>query len=265
MNHEFSITTDLAGQKKLPGPLFLAFSEASFTAVHWCQDWLGEPIFYSADYAQQIRQLAEHHRLRVADVHGYGGTGDGITYTDELFAAANINRAEFASRLGADVVVLHLPAQRLATPQEAIDSSIMLLRAIQPAFEKLGVRAAVENLPWATHVDAFFDVLLGEFSPDFLGFCYDSGHAVVSGQPHLLARHVARLLVTHLHDNDGSGDQHRLPGEGKANWLEIVGILKGATYRGTLNLELYLPANTDLGTFCRKAHSTLEKLWAGVP
>jgi len=262
MNHEFSITTDLAGQKKLPGPLFRAFNTASFTAVHWCQDWSGEPIFYSADYAQQVRQLAEHHGLRVADVHGYGGTGDGITYTDELFAAVNINRAEFASRLGADVVVLHLPAQRLATSQGAIESSIMLLRGIRPAFEKLGVRAAVENLPWTTHEDAFLDVLLGEFPPSFLGFCYDSGHAVISRQAHLLARHIDRLLVTHLHDNDGSADQHRLPGEGKADWQEIVRILKRSAYRGTLNLELYLPADTDLVTFCRKAYSTLEKLWA---
>jgi sugar phosphate isomerase/epimerase len=68
-----------------------------------------------------------------------------------------------------------------------------------------------------------------------------------------------------LHDNDGSSDQHRLPGEGKADWPEIVGILKGSAYRGTVNLELYLPANTDLATFCRKAYSTLEKLWAAGP
>lgn len=250
---------------KLPGPLFSVFSAASFKAVHWCHDWWGEPIFYSSDYAQQVRQLAEHHHLRVADVHGYGGAGGGITYTDELFAAANINRAEFASRVGAEAVVLHLPARRLETPQEAIESSISLLRTIRPAFEKLNVRAAVENLPRTAHVDGFFDALLSEFPPSFLGFCYDTGHAVITKQSHLLARHVDRLLVTHLHDNDGSGDQHRLPGEGKADWPEIIRTLKGSSYHGTLNLELQLPANTDMGAFCQKAYSTLASLWAGTP
>lgn len=263
-NLEFSMTTDLAGQKKLAGPLFAAFSAAGFQAAHWCQDWVGEPVFYSADFAQQIRQLAEHHHLRVADVHGYGGTADGITYTDELFLAANINRAEFAARIGATAVVLHLPVQRTDKPEEAAATSLALLEAIRPAFDKLGVRAAVENLPWKAHTDSFFDALFGEFGPEFLGFCYDSGHAVVSSQEGLLERYADRLIVTHLHDNDGSSDQHRPPGEGKANWPEIVRILKQSPYRGTLNLELHLPPKTDLETFCRQTRQTLAKLWDAV-
>ncbi len=261
MKPEFSITTDLAGQTRLPGPLFAAFRAASFTAVHWCQHWIGEPVFYSAEYAQQVRQLADHHGLHVADVHGYGGTDGGITYTDELFAAMNINRAEFAARVGASVVVLHLPVQRVESVADAIDSSRARLAAIQPAFEKLGVRAAIENLPWPTHADAFFDALLGEFGPDFLGFCYDSGHAVIGNQAHLLSRHIDRLVVTHLHDNDGSSDQHRLPGEGKANWPEIIRTVKQSRYQGTLNLELKLPATAELEAFCRQAYATLAGSW----
>ncbi len=269
MNLDLSITTDLAGQKMPIGPVFEAFGAAGFDAVHWCQDWAGEPVFYSTDYAQQIRQLADSHHLRVADIHGYSGTGysgtgGGITYTDELFAAANINRAEFAAGLGADLVVLHLPISRSETPAEAAESSIALLRVIRPAFEKLGVRAAVENLAWPSHTDGFFETLLAEFPPEFLGFCYDSGHAILSKQTHLLGRYVDRLLVTHAHDNDGSADQHLLPGEGKANWPEIIRLLKQSSYRGTLNLEVKLPAEADLEAFCRKAYSRLTELWAGT-
>lgn len=263
MAKEFSITTDLAGQKKLPGPLFAAFQAAGFTAVHWCQDWIGEPVFYSTDYAKQVLQLAEHTHLHVADVHGYGGPGDGMTYTEELFAAVNINRAEFAASLGGGAVVIHLPMRREMKPTEAVESSVGLLRAIRPAFEKLGVRAAVENLPWPTHADGFLDALLVQFPPEFLGFCYDSGHAVMTNQQHLLPRHLSRLLVTHLHDNDSSSDQHNLPGQGKADWPAVIRELKSPSYLGTINLELRLPANTELEAFCRTAYETLHTLWQG--
>ena len=79
----------------------------------------------------------------------------------------------------------------------------------------------------------------------------------------MLARHLDRLLVTHLHDNDGSADQHRLPGQGKADWPGIVHTLKQSRYAGTLNLELNMPAGTELGAFCKQGYDILDRLWNG--
>ncbi|MDD4889050.1 MAG: sugar phosphate isomerase/epimerase [Phycisphaerae bacterium] len=262
MGLEFSITTDLAGQKRLIGPLFAAFNAAGFRVVHWCQDWSGEPVLYSADFAEQVRQLAAHFSLRVADIHGYGSTPEGVTYTDSIFAAMNINRAEFAARVGATTVVLHVPGKKTENFDEAVTLSLARLRLIQPAFVALGIKAAVENLARETDINAFYDTLFGEFGPEFLGFCYDSGHAVLSNQQYLLAKYIDRLLVTHLHDNDGTKDQHRMPGEGKADWPMIVRTLKGSSYRGTVNLEISHATSTlPLEAYCRQGHETLTRLW----
>lgn len=262
MSVEFSNTTDLAGKKAVIAPIFSAFRCAGFSAVHWCHDWIGEPVFYSDAFAEQVRQLAAHNSLRVADVHGFGGTDPtGITCTDELFLALNINRAEFAARLGADILVMHLPVRNIESKDSAIPDSIAILKALRPACGDLGVRLAVENLPWPSHTYAFFEALFDEFDEDYLGFCYDSGHAILTGQADLVVRYGDRLIATHLHDNDGSDDQHRLPGKGKADWPMIVNAIKQAGYSGTVNLELHLPADMALEEFCRQAYKTIEKCW----
>lgn len=264
MTPEFSITTDIAGQKKLVAPVFAAFAQAGFTAVHWCQDWIGEPVFYTPDFAQQVTQLARCNGLRVADVHGYGGTAEtGIALTQELYLAMNINRAQFASSVAAKTVVLHLPLFKGQGVAEAIETSIATLRSLRPAYEALGIAAAVENLPWPTHQYEFFEALFAEFPREYLGFCYDSGHAVVTGQADLIRRHIDRLAVTHLHDNDGSADQHRMPGQGKADWVMIVRTLRESSYQGTINLELNLPGGRELQEFCNEAHRNITGRFAG--
>jgi len=144
-----------------------------------------------------------------------------------------------------------------------VEPSIRLLRAVQPAFTRLGIKAAVENLPWQSHADGLVDTLLAEFDEKFLGFCFDSGHAFIMKQEHLLEKHIGRLIVTHLHDNDGKADQHLLPGEGIGDWSRIVAVLKDADYPGPINLEIRLPAGHELAPYCRIAYETIERLWHG--
>jgi len=258
----FSITTDLAGQKRPAAELFPVFAAAGFAAVHWCQDWTGEPVLYDEAFADETRRLAEDHALRVADVHGYAGSDDAPeTRAEDVFQAVNANRARFAARVGADVLVLHLPVPRTTDLAEAVSRATGNVRRLLDACRDLGVRLAVENLCGPVHVPAFFDALIEAFGPDELGFCYDSGHALLSGQGGILGRYADRLLATHLHDNDGTADQHRPPGEGLADWPAILAALKACGYSGTVNLEVRLPAGDDLATFCRQAYETLTSLW----
>jgi len=261
---ELSITTDLGGQKAPLEPLFAAFAAAGFRAVHWCHDWIGEPVLYDAAFARQVGRLARRAGLRVADVHGFSGTdGTGVAWSEELFLAANVNRAEFAAAVGASVLVLHLPPLRQPPGDPAVRAAAGAIRALQPALKRCGLVAAIENLPCQEHADSFLEAMLGEYDERVLGFCYDSGHAVLSGQAHLLERHAGRLVATHLHDNDGSADQHRLPGAGRADWRRIMSVVVRPTYRGTINLEVNLPPGRDLGDFCREAYGVIAALRAG--
>jgi len=257
---EFSITTDLVKSKKgNVSPEFRAFAAAGFKAVHWCQHWAGEPVFYAEAFAKDVKELADRHGLRVADVHGYSGTQGGPTYTDELFLAANVNRAEFAHRLGADVLVLHLPLRK-CPEEQAIDNTIAVLKALRPACQAFGVRVATENLFDPPQTNAFFDALFAHFDSDYLGFCYDSGHALMTNQVDLIARHARRLIATHLHDNNGREDQHLLPGEGKVDWATILGAIRSSGYRRPLNLEVHKSPGMTLDGFCKRAYRVISGL-----
>ncbi len=257
-----SISTDFGGRSYCPGPLMAEAKAAGFGALHWTHDWAGLPSFYSEDFGRQVRQLIDLHQCPIPSVHGYSGTLEtGVRYSDELFTAAQVNRAEFARQIGADAIVLHLPTTDCDSLDEAIDRSITALQSIRPAFEACGVRVAVENLHRPCHIEAFFDALFSTFDEGFVGFCYDSGHAVLTGRQSLLRSYAHRLLVTHLHDNDGSSDQHRLPGEGQVDWEFTMGVLRESGFAGPINLELNQPHEVDLADYLRQARERLDRLW----
>lgn len=74
-----------------------------------------------------------------------------------------------------------------------------------------------------------------------LGVCLDSGHVNVGGtiKPADAIREVGRLLWTlHLHDNNGDGDFHLVPGRGNIDWKGVAKALRDISYDGVLNLEL---------------------------
>ncbi len=258
---EFSITTDLTGSRVEVEPLFPAFAAAGFTAVHWCQHWAGEPVFYSRAYGRKIAELAAASKLRVRDVHGYSGTDGEITYTDELFLAANINRLEFCEAVGAEVLVLHLPVRVYKTMEERLANAAAMLRALEQPAKEAGVRLAVENLGPQIQIEGFIEALLERFGPEQVGFCYDSGHALFTGQADLVRRLGGRVIATHLHDNNGHKDEHRLPGLGKVDWPMVVSAMKAAGYTGTWNLEVHHDTSLSLADFCKKAFAVIRGLW----
>lgn len=74
-----------------------------------------------------------------------------------------------------------------------------------------------------------------------LGVCLDSGHVNIGGsiKPADAIREIGRLLWTlHLHDNNGEGDLHLVPGRGSIDWRSVAEALRNVSCRGVLNLEL---------------------------
>ncbi len=76
-----------------------------------------------------------------------------------------------------------------------------------------------------------------------LGFCLDTGHAVLDeamGFDDLTDAedNLSKLYSLHLQDNDGSGDQHRLPFTGKVPWQRVAALIATAPYTGCLTFEV---------------------------
>ena len=72
--------------------------------------------------------------------------------------------------------------------------------------------SALSNCAPPGQFDDSIESVLAQYAPDYLGLCYDSGHAnIVIDRLHRLERLKDPLIALHLNDNDGSADQHMLP------------------------------------------------------
>ncbi len=105
-----------------------------------------------------------------------------------------------------------------------------------------GMKLALEN--GSSHDFHYRQVLriVREVRHPSLGVCFDTGHANIEPLvklPHMI-RDIAPLLwASHLHDNDGTGDQHLPPGKGNIDWHELLAAFRGIDYHGMLSLELF--------------------------
>jgi len=151
----------------------------------------------------------------------------------------------FAGRLGIENAVFHPGWQRKAEPgppdvvRKAMEES---LRKVLPEVREAGVRIAVENTmgPVFGADPADLARLAEAVDLEHVGICLDSSHANAQG---LQARDAVlacgeSLFCLHLSDNDGSGDQHRLPFEGTVDWVALLEALGEVGFSGPLNFEL---------------------------
>ncbi|MFB0559823.1 MAG: sugar phosphate isomerase/epimerase family protein [Candidatus Lokiarchaeia archaeon] len=67
-----------------------------------------------------------------------------------------------------------------------------------------------------------------------------------------------RLINIHLHDNDGSFDAHKIPGEGTINFKPIMEALKEINYNGLIALEIWGSKDPDGAAL--KAKNATEKM-----
>ena len=75
---------------------------------------------------------------------------------------------------------------------------------------------------------------------DRFGWCFDVGHAWCSGYaPDILKKCSVVPLSLHIQDNDGSGDQHLIPGDGTIDWKLFTDTLKEIGYLGDCVMEAH--------------------------
>lgn len=95
------------------------------------------------------------------------------------------------------------------------------LKRILKVCEKTNIPLAVENLSDKTIMDQIF---LNNKS-DYLKMCYDSGHNnAFNPDVNYFDEYGSKIITLHLHNNDGTSDQHTL--KGNVNWDMIAENLK---------------------------------------
>ena len=226
-----SIATDYARDTGDPSPYLRQIAEAGFSHIHWCHHW-NTDFLYATSEIDQIRQWLAEFGLKVLDLHGSDGMEKRWASPREYERQAGVelvrNRIEMTARLSADVVVMHIPSEPGWEPvRRSLDG-------LRPFARQRGVRLAIEN----GNFEAIRGVL-GEYEPEYVGLCYDAGHGNL-GERGLEQVDALkdRLIAVHLHDNDASSDQHRLPFMGNVAWEKLAAILARSAYVKWVNLEV---------------------------
>ena len=234
-----SMTTDYVCDTGCPEAYLRAIAEAGFSHIHWCHHW-NTDFLYSRHEIDAIAQWLRAYGLQLNDLHGSAGQektwGSLLEY--ERLAGIELvkNRMEMTARLGSDVVIMHIPSE----PEEPGKKGLFWrqvhrsLDELRDTARRLGVRIALENGVFET-----MELFLARYSHEFLGLCYDSGHGNLRNDGlDCLEKLKDRLISIHLHDNDGSSDQHKLLFSGTVNWPRLADIIARSSYAKCISLEV---------------------------
>lgn len=94
---------------------------------------------------------------------------------------------------------------------------------------------------------ARIDAVNRQYGAEVLGFCFDTGHANLTGLSFedFIVTLGNRLKVLHIHDNDGTGDLHQIPftftrsreNIPSTDWAGFLSGLRKTGFAGVLNFE----------------------------
>ena len=166
---------------------------------------------------------------------------------------------ETAAALGCRVVIQHPTTDRCNAAVEGLDRYITQLgkslETLLPIAAELNLTIALENLPPGARGGRFssdpahFERMIAEFAGPNLGFCLDTGHALMAGGPErahdfldVMAPHMA---AWHLADNAGDRDSHLAPGHGSVDWSPVFRKAAANAYAFTMCIETppFAPGN----------------------
>jgi sugar phosphate isomerase/epimerase len=214
-------------------------------------------------------QLAQVHLLISADV----ASADPAIRNRDLGALQK--EIECCAEMGIPVGVLHPggfgPALTQAEEDALAHNRVAGFTQVAAWAEAAHMRIAVENMMDRIGVGAgrrrHFGSTIAELRALIeivgwpgLGICLDTSHANVEGLDLTAAIGEAgeKLIALHVSDNDGSGDQHRSPYNGKMDWVKVVAALKGIGYDNPFNLEIPGERGCPLEVIDAKMRATLE-------
>lgn len=195
-------------------------------------------------YARRISDYASALSLRPYQLHAeYGEINFELASSDAATRKRALRRlarwVELGSILGVRVLVTHIafmrPSQEVGygrALQRLVGLNVSIVKSLARRAEEHGIRIALENPlePWfgASPLDLLY--LVEETDPDIVGVCFDTGHANVNRLD--VARAVEQLeghiIATHIHDNDGRGDNHLPPLMGSIDWRRVMGAFRKA-------------------------------------
>ena len=240
-------------------------ADQGVTAVEMGIDFPGYFDHRSGAELQRLMSQLAASGVRVHSVHApFGPRYDVSSLDDEIHERGvdgMLDSIELASVLSAPNVIIHASDVVSEGRRRRFDRARGVLREMSLVAKESGVMLALENLPpgyLGSDPDDIMALLEGTDS-ESARLCFDTGHANLSGS---FVQFAEALLpyasTTHLHDNDGTADQHRFPGEGTIDWPRFGAAYRASGSRASLMLECKLPEKMLWSTAFQKLRAKLE-------
>ena len=189
--------------------------------------WFREDSSYVCKMAARLKQYG----IRSDACHALWGDGNDCIIPDPGTWNEMIRRHSLflrdLTRLGVTTYTIHL-GWHVDRPA---DWNFALLRktvdALLPVCQETSIALALENSAEPFEIIEKLSAMVREYDSEYLGMCFDSGHANCYQKNLAGTLEVMRdgIITCHLHDNYGQHDDHEVPGQGCIDWVELDRLL----------------------------------------
>lgn len=221
-------------------------------------------IAFNPGFAQWLKQKADDAGVRFTGVHAPWGEWDLLVNVPGMAETKRHVHTTLLAILpevfGIRHYVMHQMSWRGPYRGTFDDAERQVGEELEPLLrvaEKHGMVVALENGWRVTDNPEALLRYMRRYAGTNVGCCMDVGHLNVVAKRDdydfyaYLEALLPHIVVCHLHDNDGKGDQHLLPGDGRIDWTKLMPILVRAPRLQSLqneggSMELSIPE------LCRK-------------
>jgi len=222
-------------------------------------------VTYPESRVERNSRLFTQAGIRIWSVHAPFGDSHNLSHLEPTRRRAVEYHKYVLKRIalaGASIAVIHPGAN---AGKEEIPRMIPLLldslEELLPVAERLGVRLGLENM-LPHHPGADFRELrqvVEEIGSRWLGVCFDTGHAHVSGQVKEGMEVLKDLIITfHLADNDGTRDMHLQPPYGTIPWDDFLSVFQTMDFQSPIVVEARCWQGDGRGQLIREVTALME-------
>lgn len=237
------------------------YDSVDFNINNYCYPGLnyGDTAFFSDDWKEWISAVGKHANdlgLQFVQSHNLIFNYFDGTEESEMLNRMVYRAVEACEMLGIPQTIVHPVTPPGATPADVARCKEMnaeyydkLIRFAAPR----GVKIFTENMMSHRHFDGSFswtycdrpsdlmDLMEAVGSSEDFGMCFDTGHTHYMGDDmyDTMLFYGPRIQALHVHDNNGSDDQHLVMYSGTLDWEKFENGLVDIGYNSHFTLESF--------------------------
>lgn len=233
------------------------YDSVDFNANNYCYPGLkyGDTPFYSDDWKpwiQKVRSHADALGLKIVQSHNLIFNYFSLGEETALFNRMVLRAIDASALLGAENTVIHPVTPPGVTSRElerCLEMNAQYYYQCIKHSAAQGITVLTENMMSPRNEEAWhycdttedLMTLVDAVGEESFGVCFDTGHAHYMGNDiyDTIIKMGKRIKGLHIHDNNGSDDQHLVMYSGTLDWDRFMKGIVDCGYTGHFALESF--------------------------